>query len=124
MDLPVRRFADVVVLSPIGRVDQTTAEGLKAGLAGFLARCATGQDTIVLDLAGVDYVSSVGLRVLMLTAKQAKAQGGTVVVAALQPVVREIFDISRFSLVFETFGSVRDALQRVSVAGLAAFDAA
>ena len=124
MDLPARRFVDVVVVSPTGRVDQVTADGFKAGLAGFLARCAAGQDAIVLDLGGVEYVSSVGLRVLMLAAKQAKAQGGTVVVAALQPLVREIFDISRFSLVFETFGSVTDALQRVSTAALAAFESA
>ena len=44
----------------------------------------------MLDLSGVDYISSVGLRVLMLAAKQAKKQGGTVVVANLQTVVREI----------------------------------
>jgi anti-anti-sigma factor len=124
MDLPARRFVDVVVVSPSGRVDQATADGFKEGLAAFLDRCAAGQDTIVLDLGGVEYVSSVGLRVLMLAAKQAKAQGGTVVVAALQPLVREIFDISRFSLVFETFGSVKDALQRVSAVALAAFESA
>jgi anti-sigma B factor antagonist/stage II sporulation protein AA (anti-sigma F factor antagonist) len=120
MQLPARRFAEVVVLSPVGRIDQATSDGFKVSLAAFLDGCVAGGDSLVLDLGGVDYVSSVGLRVLMLAAKQAKAQGGTVVVAALQPLVREIFDISRFSLVFETFGSVRDALQRVSPAALAA----
>jgi anti-anti-sigma regulatory factor len=44
------------------------------------------------------------------------------VVAALQPVVREIFEISRFNLVFQCFGSVREALSKVSPAGLAVYD--
>jgi anti-anti-sigma regulatory factor len=58
----------------------------------------------------------------MLARKQAKAQAGTLVVARLQPVVREIFEISRFTLVFDIFGSVREALARISPSGLAAFD--
>lgn len=44
--------------------------------------------------AGVEYVSSVGLRVLMLTAKQVKAQNGRIVIAALMPVVSEVFQIA------------------------------
>jgi anti-anti-sigma factor len=78
----------------------------------------------VLDLSGVDYISSAGLRVLMLARKQAKVQGGTLVVAGLTPVVKEIFEISRFTVVFEVFGSVRDALVRISPSAITAFDAA
>jgi anti-anti-sigma factor len=64
----------------------------------------------VLDLGGVDYIASIGLRVLMLASRQARAQGGTVVIAALQPLVREIFEISKFTLVFSCFPTVADAL--------------
>jgi len=77
---------------------------------------------MILDFAGVDYISSVGLRVLMLAAKQIREQGGTIVVASLQPVVREIFEISRFNLVFQCFGSVRDALSKISPGDIAAYD--
>jgi anti-sigma B factor antagonist/stage II sporulation protein AA (anti-sigma F factor antagonist) len=64
----------------------------------------------VLDLGAVDYIASVGLRVLMLASRQVRAQGGTIVVAALQPLVREIFEISKFTLVFACFATVADAL--------------
>ena len=124
MDLLPRRFADTLVLAPAGRIDHASAESLKEALAPYLGRCAAGQDQLVLDLSGVDYISSAGLRVLMLARKQAKAQGGTLVVAALSPVVREIFEISRFTVVFEVFPSAREALARVSTAALAAFDRA
>ena len=124
MDLPLKRFADTVVLAPSGRIDHGSAEGFKDALRPHLEGCATGRDQLVLDLSKVDYMSSAGLRVLMLARKQAKAQGGTLVVASLTPVVKEIFEISRFTVVFEVFASVRDALARISPSATAAFDAA
>jgi anti-anti-sigma factor len=72
----------------------------------------------------VEYISSVGLRVLMLASKQVKAQGGSLAVCGLGPVVREIFEISRFTLVLDVFSALREALARLSEPALAAFDAA
>jgi anti-anti-sigma factor len=123
MDLTPKRFADTVVLAPVGRVDHVMADAFKTALAPHLALCAASGDRLVLDLAGVEYISSVGLRVLLLASKQVKRQGGALAVAALQPVVREIFEISRFTLVLNVEPSVRQALAKLSAAALAAFDA-
>src|SRR5215831_12579651 len=123
MELSTKRFADAVVLAPAGRIDHGRSEDFKSALRPFLERCAAGQDKLVLDLSGLDYISSAGLRVLMLARKQVKAQGGTFVVAALTSVVKEIFEISKFTIVFEIFPTVRDALARISPAALAAFEA-
>jgi anti-anti-sigma factor len=79
---------------------------------------------VVIDLTGVEYISSVGLRVLMVASKEAKAHGRTLVVCGLQPVVREIFEISRFNLVLKVFATLREALTAVSPAALAEFEAA
>jgi anti-anti-sigma factor len=114
----------VVAVFPEGRIDHATAEGFKAALQPHLTACTAGGDQVALDLSGVEYISSVGLRVLMLASKQAKTQGGRIVVAGLQPVVREIFAISRFNLVLEVFPTLRDALGKLSPAGLAAFEGA
>ena len=124
MELGLKRFADAVVLYPVGRIDHATAEGFKAALVPYLARCTAGGDRVVLDLSGVEYISSVGLRVLMLASKQVKAQGGSLAVCGLGPVVREIFEISRFTLVLDVFSALREALARLSEPALAAFDAA
>ena len=124
MDLAPRRFAETVVLSPHGRIDHATAEEFKTALLAELDACAPGRDRVVLDLGGVEYIASVGLRALMLAARQAKAQGSTLVVAALQPLVREVFEISRFTLLFTVFPTVRDALASLSPDALVAFDAA
>ena len=124
MELSSKRFADAVVLYSVGRIDHATAEGFKAALVPYLARCTAGGDRVVLDLSGVEYISSVGLRVLMLASKQVKAQGGSLAVCGLGPVVREIFEISRFTLVLDVFSALREALARLSEPALAAFDAA
>jgi anti-anti-sigma factor len=124
MELGPRRFAETVVLSPVGRIDHATAEGFRTALLAQLEATAPGSDRVVLDLGGVEYIASVGLRALMLAARQAKAQGATLVVAALQPLVREVFEISRFTLLFSVFPSVRDALATFSPAALVAFDGA
>jgi anti-anti-sigma factor len=112
------RYADVVVLTLQGRLDQSTAEDVRTALAPHLERCAEGQDHLVLDMAGVDYVSSAGLRVLMLASKQAKAQKGYLVLVSVQ----EILEISKFTLILRALPAVRDALAETSPAGLAAFE--
>jgi anti-sigma B factor antagonist/stage II sporulation protein AA (anti-sigma F factor antagonist) len=124
MHLAQERYGDTLVLHLAGRVDSSTTDGLKSSLDLHVGNCRTGGDNLILDLSKVDYISSVGLRVLMLAARQSREQGGTIVVAALQPVVREIFEISRFNLVLQCFASVREALSRVSPVGLAVYDSA
>ena len=109
MDLVSARHGDTLVLSPRGRIDHASAEAFKAALEPHLAASGPGRP-LVLDLGGVDYIASIGLRVLMLASRQARAQGGTIAVAALQPLVREIFEISKFTLVFPCFPSVAEAL--------------
>jgi len=124
MPIPSRYLADAVVLAPRGRVDFENCESFGADLAPHVAHCTRDGGSVVLDLSGVDYVSSAGLRCFMLAAKQARTQHGRIAVAALQPVVAEIFQISRFNLVFEIYPTVREALAAVSPEAAAALDQA
>jgi anti-anti-sigma factor len=121
MELTPRRFADAVVLRPTGRVDHASAAALRAALTPHLERCAAGRDGVVLDLGGVEYISSDGLRALVVASKQARAQGGALVVTALTPRVREIFEITRFHNVVDVYPTLREALARISPAAVAAF---
>ena len=123
MEFSSRQFADLVVAVPAGRIDHASAGQFETAMAPLLARAGSAGTGIVLDFGGVDYISSVGLRVLMIAAKQMRAHGARIAIAALQPVVAEIFAISRFDGVLEVFPSVRDALERLSAPALAAFDA-
>jgi anti-anti-sigma factor len=114
VELSHYRCGDVVVASVSGRVDHANAEPFRSALWPLLESCAQGRDRLLLDLGRLDYISSAGLRVLMLAARQVKQQGGTVAVAGLGSVVQEIFEISRFTLVFPVFETVAAGLSGLS----------
>ena len=121
MPLAHRSYDNALVLAPAGRLDHDNCEAFREELGPHLVRSAKEALFIVLDLSGL-YVSSAGLRCFMLAAKQAKAQNSRIVIAAMQPVVSEIFQIARFNLVFDAYPRVRDALAALSPAAAAAFD--
>lgn len=124
MQISSRQFADVVVAAPVGRIDHHSAGKLEEALAPLLEKSGANKAAVVFDFSGVEYISSVGLRVLMIAAKQMRANEAKIAVAALQPVVSEIFSISRFDRVLDVFPTVRGALEHLSAPALDAFDAA
>lgn len=124
MKLSSQGYADILVIAPAGRLDHDNCEAFRAGLAPHVESGARDNRTIVLDLAELEYVSSAGLRCFMLAAKEARTQGGKLVLAALRPMVQEIFHISRFNMLFEIHPTVREALASLSPAAAAAFDKA
>lgn len=121
MDVTSRTFANVVVVAPVGRADLAGSTALEAAISPLSAKPEIAG--LVLDFADVPYISSVGLRVLMIAAKQMRGRHARIAVAGLQPVTAEIFAISRFDKVLEVFPAVRDALAAISAPALAAYDA-
>ena len=75
----------------------------------MVAAAAARRGSLVLDFSAIEYISSVGLRVLMIAAKQMREHEGRLLVAALQSVVAEIFAISRFDRILTVH---RDARRR------------
>jgi len=122
MPLSHRNYGKARVLAPKGRLDHDTCEAFQADLKPHAEACAQEGSALVLDQSGLEYVSSAGLRCLMNAAREAKARAGRIVVAAMQPVVAEIFHISRFNLVLEVFPTLRDALATVSPQAVQAFE--
>ncbi len=117
------QFADVVVLKIAGRVDQESSAALQGKLLHAIGRIGTaGVAGLVIEFSGVPYMSSAGLRALMVGAKECKAKAAKLAIAGLQPVVRVVFQISRFDKVIATFGAVHEALGAMSPAAAAAFN--
>lgn len=123
MQVSIHRHADATVASVAGRIDHQTAAELEAALSPVLAEAGARRGTVVLDFAGVDYISSVGLRVLMIAAKQMREHQAQLLVAALQSVVVEIFAISRFNRILTVTATLDDALALCSPAALAHYRA-
>jgi anti-anti-sigma factor len=124
MHIEHRQFDHAVVVTPAGRIDHTNGDAFRAALAPHVQAALAAARQIVIDLSQVDYISSAGLRAFMLVAKQLRGTGGTLVVADLQPIVREIFEISRFTLLFRAYGSTDEALQSLEAAASGAAEPA
>jgi anti-sigma B factor antagonist/stage II sporulation protein AA (anti-sigma F factor antagonist) len=120
MEASQRLLAKSVLLLPTGRIDLSNADLFKDAL---LEAVAMAKVAVVLDFSRIEYVSSAGLRSLMIASKTGTARGVSLGVAALQPIVKEIFTISRFHLVLRCFETVREALAKLDPAALASYDA-
>ena len=124
MDFASQRQGNVLVAAPVGKIDHPNAQRLQEALAPILEGAVRSGNALVLDFSGVEYISSMGLRVLLMAAKQLRAVNARIAVAALQPVVKEIFDIARFNHVLEIFPDVPAAVDQLSGPAPAAKDAA
>lgn len=81
-----------LTLAVEGRIDTITAPELEAAVV------LDGVEELIFDLAGVDYISSAGLRVLL--SAQKKMMGKSMTIANARPPVMEVFDITGFSSIF------------------------
>lgn len=124
MDLDTRQYADATVAAPQGRIDHRSAADLEAALAPLIGQAVDRRGALVLDFSGVEYISSVGLRVLMIAARRMREAQATLALAALQSVVGEIFAISRFDKVLAVHATVGEALDGCSADAQAAWRAA
>lgn len=114
MSLAATKNGNALILGLTGRLDQDNCDEFRDALAPHLESAARDRLAIVLDLSRLEYVSSAGLRCFMLAVKQAKTYDGRIVVAALQPMVAEIFQISRFDMLLQVFPSVAAAVDAVA----------
>ena len=107
MKIETRREGPIVVLSPAGRLDGAGAPVLETELIG-VARSSGGR--AVLDAGRIAYVSSAGLRTLLVGAKACVQAGGELVIAALTPECRAVVEASGLLSVLEYHGAVEAAL--------------
>lgn len=114
MELPSETTGDIVIISPAGRIDHNSAESFKDALVSHVDGCAENSLKVIVDMSGVTYMSSVGLRALMIAAKRSKELDVKIVIADMQSEMKEIFEISRFHLIFDTYASVSDAKSELS----------
>ena len=121
LQIATRRVADAVIAMPVGRIDHRSAADFEAALSPLVADAAAAKGALVLDLSGIEYISSVGLRVLMIAAKKMREREAALLVTALRSVVAEIFAISRFDRILTVTATLDDAMALCSPAALAQY---
>ena len=93
MEIKKTQSGDICVLTLIGRVDTVTSPKLQESLLETVSSC----ECVELDFADVDYVSSAGLRVLLMGEKNSKAAGKTMTLKNVSVEVMEVFEVTGFT---------------------------
>jgi anti-sigma B factor antagonist len=108
METSTQTFKHCVVVSATGRIDASTAPQLAEA---FAAVTDAGRYRIVFDMSGIEYISSVGLRVLIDTQKKCKQLNrGKLVLASISPLVQEALRLAGFYTLFEVYETTLEAV--------------
>ena len=92
MTIEIKKNAAETIIEIVGRLDTTTAPSLETAVMEVVAGC----ESLVLDLAGLEYISSAGLRVILKAQKAMMVKGG-MKVQHVNETIMEIFEITGFS---------------------------
>ena len=108
LDLQPEFDDDVLVLNPTGRIDGVTAKEYEDSLLGWISE---GQNRILLNCEAVDYISSAGLRVLLMASKRVGDAAGKLVLCAVKDHVNDVFKYSGFAELIPIHGDRKAALE-------------
>ena len=97
--------ATVAVIT--GRIDSATSKDLETKLVPMIN---SGTRKLVVDFAKVAFISSAGLRILLLVAKKLKQANGKFALCCMRDTIKEVFDISGFSSIIPIFPTRDEAL--------------
>lgn len=89
--------APAPVVHAFGELDYRNCEQLREFLHGVMARHGP---TVRLELGGLDFVDSSGIRVLGVAAKEAAAAGGSVTISSLAPQLLRVLEVTGFKELF------------------------
>ena len=107
MEVVVKESGPATLVSPRGRLDGTTVREFQ----GYLDQAMAGEGKVVIiDLAGLEYISSAGLRAVLSGSKTLQARKGRLLLIGLQGMVEEVFKMAGFYDLLPIFASEEEAL--------------
>jgi anti-sigma B factor antagonist len=109
-----------LVLSVTGEIHVSTAPRFSARLNDAIA---AGHTQLVLDLAGVEFIDSTGLSVLLNALRRVTREGGAMVLACANPTVLRLFEITRLDTTFDILPSREEAIARADQVAAGGSDA-
>lgn len=109
MEVSVEHIDGRLIVTVIGRLDTVSAPSFDLQLAPLLAR---PRPHILVDLSGVSYISSAGLRSILQLVKHSASHGGRVGLFGAQPQIVEVIDISGFPSLLDLYPDRETALSQ------------
>ena len=97
MEFAHDQMGEVAIVKLAGRLDSSTAQPAEESFTRLLG---SGTPRLAIDMSRLEYISSAGLRVLLVVAKKVQQAKGKMVLFGLLPNVGEVFSVSGFDKIF------------------------
>ncbi|MEN8190845.1 MAG: STAS domain-containing protein [Thermodesulfobacteriota bacterium] len=108
MECTTTKEGKLFIVDVAGRLDANTAGKFESNCSDWLAQ---GETDMIVDMSGVDYISSAGLRSILISAKKLRVHDGDIVFCGLQGMVEEVFKMSGFEKMFKVFATREQAVE-------------
>ena len=107
MDITTQESGGIAIVGFKGKLDTNTCSDAETRLKDVLDQ---GAQKVLIDFEKLDFISSAGLRILLVSTKRLEASGGELRICGLNETVSEIFEISGFCTILSVFDNEKDAL--------------
>lgn len=105
MELSISKKDNIAYVTPQGKLDATTAEPFEKQVIVAIQETPRA----LLDLSALNYISSAGLRVILLMSKTTSSAGGKLAISGMSGIVADVFSMSGFDSMIKTFATSAEA---------------
>ncbi|WP_206424270.1 STAS domain-containing protein [Cohnella candidum] len=107
MNITTTEHNHITVMAIEGRLDGQHAQSAEQA---FLELAGEGRTLFVLNFANMTYISSAGLRIVLVAAKKVRSLQGRLICAGMNDQVRDVFEMSGFLSILETAATAEEAV--------------
>jgi len=112
MEIKIEKKDDLTIISLVGRLDTISAEELKNEIVPLIKN---GGKKIIFNFVNLDYISSAGLRILLVATKMMKEKEGLLILCNINDFINEIFEISGFNQILSITNTFEEALVSIKI---------
>jgi anti-anti-sigma factor len=105
MEITTKQDANITIICPSGRIDTSTAKAFEEGVMKIIPN----SQLIVISFSSIDYISSAGLRVILMAGKKMASMKGQLALSDMPEKIHEVFKMSGFDKILKIYPTLAEA---------------
>lgn len=105
MEITIKKDSGITVVYPSGRIDTSTAKNFEEGIMKIIS----DNQEIIISFSEINYISSAGLRVILVAGKKMASVKGQLALADMSEKIREVFKMSGFDKILKIYPTYSEA---------------
>lgn len=109
MEVSISTENNINIVAATGKIDSNTSGKFEEAVVKLIDE---GALHLIINFENLDYISSAGLRILLLGLKKLKGKDGKIILCALKPHIKEVFEIAGFNSIFTIVETLEEAKEK------------